>query len=81
MNLGKALTVRSGNAVTQASYSGAATDTWSIDDHNGHFKLINKATGLALKSPSSSLAAGIVVGSYSGAENTDWDIYAVDSLD
>ena len=72
---------RSGSTVTQQTYNGGDTDEWVIDDHNGHFKIVNKATGLALKSPSSSLAATITTGSYAGADNTDWDIFATDALD
>jgi hypothetical protein len=78
VNSGKAVTNRNG-AVTQNSYSGADTDKWSIDDHNGHFKIVNKSTGYVLKSPSSSTGASVTTGTYSGASNTDWDIYAVDS--
>jgi hypothetical protein len=78
---GKVLSNRSGTTVTQETYNGGYNDRWVIDDHNGHFKLINKATGLALKSPSSTQGAGVVTGTYAGASNTDWDIAAVESLD
>jgi hypothetical protein len=80
VNSGKVLTNRSGSTVTQNSYTGADTDEWVLDDHNGHFKITNKATGLALKSPSSSAGVTIVTGSYSGADNTDWDVVVVDSI-
>ena len=67
--------------MTQETYNGTNSDKWVLDDHNGHFKLVNKATGLALKSPELGGQRGVVTGTYSGAANTDWDLAAIDSVD
>jgi len=82
-NSGKAITNRNGSSapVLLNSYSGASTDNWAIDDHNGHFIIKNKSTGGYLHSSGTgSLAVIDVTTSYSGAANTDWDLYAIDSL-
>ena len=63
------------------AYSGAATDNWALDDHNGHFIIRNKSTNGYLRSMDSNVASPIsVTTSYSGAADTDWDLFAVDSL-
>jgi hypothetical protein len=83
MNSGKALTNRNGSSanVQINSYSGASTDNWALDDHNGHFIIRNKATNAYLHSPGSGMAAAVnVTTSYNGAPDTDWDMIAVDSL-
>jgi hypothetical protein len=83
MNSGKAITNRNGTTanVQMNSTSGASTDNWAIDDHNGHFILRNKSTNSYLHSPGSSVAAFVnVTNSYSGAADTDWDLIVVDSL-
>jgi len=80
---GKALTNREGGSgyVTLNSYSGADTDNWSIDDHNGHFIIKNKASGAYLQVPSAAMSANLVVTTkYCGAPDTDWDLLAVNSL-
>jgi len=82
-NSGKALTNRNGASGNVAinTYSGAATDNWALDDHNGHFIIRNKATNSYLHSTGSGLAATVnVTSAYSGATDTDWDLVAVDSL-
>ena len=82
MNSGKALTNRNGAIanVQINSYSGASTDNWALDDHNGHFIIRNKATNAYLHSPGSGLAAAVTQTSYNGNADTDWDLVAVDSL-
>jgi len=82
-NSGKALTNRNGASANVAinTYSGAATDNWALDDHNGHFIVRNKATNAYLHSTGSGLAAYVnVTTAYSGGADTDWDLVAVDSL-
>jgi len=82
-NSGKALTNRAGASGNVAinTYSGAATDNWALDDHNGHFIIRNKATNSYLHAPGNGLAAYVnVTSAYSGAADTDWDLVAVDSL-
>ena len=82
INSGKVISNRSGTAVTQETYNSTLmNDRWVLDDHNGHFKLKNKATGLVLRSPSSGANAGMVTATYVGAADTDWDLAAVDSVD
>jgi len=63
------------------SYNGTATDNWAIDDHNGHFILRNKATNAYLRAPNGSAGAPVsVTTGYSGNADTDWDLFAVNSL-
>ena len=63
------------------SYNGTSTDNWALDDHNGHFIIRNKSTNGYLRSMDSNGASAIsVTTSYSGAADTDWDLFAVDSL-
>jgi Ricin-type beta-trefoil lectin domain-like len=66
-----------GSAVKQDTFSSATTDIWGIDDHNGHFKIVNKSSLNALESPGGSNGAGLVTSSYEGDSAQDWDIYAV----
>jgi len=66
-----------GSDVKQDTFSGSDTDLWGIDDHNGHFKLINKSSQKALESPSTSNADVLETTSYKGDSKQDWDIYAV----
>ena len=83
LNSGKAITNRCGAAGSAQlnAYSGAATDNWAIDDHNGHFVIRNKASNAYLQAPSTAASATIqVTTNYSGTPDTDWDLYAVDSL-
>jgi len=78
---GKAVTNRNGSsaAVLMNSYNGASTDNWAIDDHNGHFILKNKSTGGYLRGTTTEGGPVTVTTSYSGASDTDWDLYVVDS--
>jgi hypothetical protein len=80
---GKTITDRTGpSAVTTInSYSGASTDNWAIDDHNGHFIIRNKATNAYLQAQSTARSTTIgVTTNYTGGPDTDWDLLAVDSL-
>ena len=80
---GKVVTDRYGSSanVMTNSYNGTSTDNWAIDDHNGHFIIRNKATNAYLRAMDSNAASAIsVTTSYSGAADTDWDLFAVDSL-
>jgi hypothetical protein len=80
---GKAVTDRYGSSanVMTNSYNGTSTDSWAIDDHNGHFIIRNKATNAYLRASNTSAGAAITVTtSYSGAADTDWDLVAVNSL-
>jgi hypothetical protein len=83
MASGLAITDRNGssaNAMTN-SYGGTSTDNWAIDDHNGHFIIRNKSTNGYLHSADTAWGSAIsVTTSYSGAADTDWDLFAVDSL-
>ncbi len=85
----KLVAVHSGKAITgtgssdhspvqQASYSGSSSQQWGIDDHNGHFKLINKSSSDALETPSGnkSSGTGLDTSTYTGASNQDWDLFA-----
>jgi len=76
---GKAI-VGTGNgddsAVKQDTFSSATTDVWGIDDHNGHFKVINKSSSQALESPNNSSSAALETSTYEGDSNQDWDIFA-----
>lgn len=84
MNSGKVITNRNGATANVGlnTYSGAATDNWALDDHNGHFIVRNKATNSYLHSPNGSAGAYLnVTNAYSGATDTDWDLVVVDSLD
>lgn len=54
---GKAVT-NSGSGITQQTFSNASAQLWGIDDHNGHFKLINKSSGNALQVPSGNNTPG-----------------------
>jgi hypothetical protein len=81
--LGEGVTDRNGSSanVMTNSYNGTSTDNWAIDDHNGHFVIRNKSTNAYLRSNDSNGASPIsVTTSYSGAADTDWDLFAVDSL-
>jgi hypothetical protein len=62
------------------SYNGTYTDNWAIDDHNGHFIIKNKSTGGYLRGNTSQGGPVTVTTSYSGASDTDWDLFVVDSL-
>lgn len=68
-----------GSSVQQTSYSGASSQQWGIDDHNGHFKLINKSSSDALETPSGKKTSGtgLDTSTYTGASNQDWDLFAV----
>jgi Ricin-type beta-trefoil lectin domain-like len=79
VSTGKAVTNRSGSTVSLNAYNGNSTDNWAIDDHNGHFKIVNKSTGLALQSPGSSNGAWLNTSTYTGASSQDWDVYAMDA--
>jgi hypothetical protein len=85
----KLIAVHSGKAVTgtgsndrspvqQDSYSGSSSQQWAVDDHNGHFKLINKSSSDALETPSGNknTGAGLDTSTYTGASNQDWDLFA-----
>ncbi len=85
----KVTAVHSGKAVTgtgssdhspvqQGSYSGSSTQQWAIDDHNGHFKVIDKSSSDALETPSGNKnsGAGLDTSTYTGASNQDWDLFA-----
>jgi hypothetical protein len=83
MNSGKAVTNRNGSSapVQLNSYINQDSDNWSIDDHNGHFIIKNKSTKAYLHSSGTgSLAVIDVTTNYNGAADTDWDLYAIDSL-
>jgi Ricin-type beta-trefoil lectin domain-like len=79
---GKAINNRAGagTGVLLNTYNGTDADNWVIDDHNGHFKIINKSNKTALQSTISTSGAAITTGIYAGTPNQDWDIYAVDSV-
>jgi Ricin-type beta-trefoil lectin domain-like len=82
-NSGKAITNRNGagSTVDINAYNGNATDNWSIDDHNGHFIIRNKATNGYLQGADSCRSANLVTTTnYTGGPDTDWDLFAVDSL-
>jgi hypothetical protein len=85
----KLVAVHSGKAVTgtgsndhspvrQNSYSGSLSQQWAIDDHNGHFKLINKSSSDALETPSGNKnsGTGLDTSTYTGTSNQDWDLFA-----
>jgi hypothetical protein len=77
------MTNRNGSSanVLMNGYNGSATDNWAIDDHNGHFIIRNKATSGYLHSVNASWGASVsVTTSYNGGADTDWDLYAIDSL-
>jgi hypothetical protein len=67
-----------GSAVLQSSFSGSSLGLWAIDDHNGHFKVINKSSADALETPSGNKASGtsLNTSTYTGMSNQDWDIFA-----
>ena len=52
----------------------------SIDDHNGHFKIVNKSSKNALEvdSGKTSDGAAIQTSPWAGSLNQDWDIRAVE---
>lgn len=66
-----------GSSVKQDTFSGDDTDLWVIDDHNGHFKIVNKSSADALESPSNNDAANLQTATYKGDAKQDWDIFAV----
>lgn len=79
---GKAVTgsgTSAGAGVIQQTFSNAQAQLWGIDDHNGHFKLINKASSNALEVPSGNKTSGTLAETspYGGNANQDWDIVAV----
>lgn len=79
---GKAITgtgTASGSAVKQYTYRDTDNHEWGVDDHNGHFKLANKATKHVLQVPSGNYHHGTSTqtGVYYGSANQDWDIVAV----
>ena len=79
---GKAVTgsgTTTGSGVIQQTFIDAQAQLWGIDDHNGHFKLINKSSGNALEIPSGNKTSGTLAETspYAGAANQDWDIVAV----
>jgi hypothetical protein len=82
LHSGKSITGTGGNdhsPVQQSSYSGASSQQWGIDDHNGHFKLTNKSSSDALETPSGnrSSGTGLDTSTYTGASNQDWDLFAI----
>ncbi len=68
-----------GSDVEQDTYSGSSSDQWGIDDHNGHFKLINKSSADALEIPSGKKSSGTALdtSTYTGSSNQDWDLFAI----
>jgi hypothetical protein len=85
----KLIAVHSGKAVTgtgsndhspvqQSTYNGSSSQQWGIDDHNGHFKVINKNSLDALETPSGNKnsGTGLDTSAYTGASNQDWDLFA-----
>jgi hypothetical protein len=85
----KLIAVHSGKAVTgtgsndhsplrQLSYNGSSSQQWGIDDHNGHFKLINKSSSDALETPPGNRTSGtgLDTSTYVGTSNQDWDLFA-----
>lgn len=82
LHSGKAITGTGSNdhsPVQQTGYSGASSQQWGIDDHNGHFKLINKSSSDALEtlSGNKSSGTGLDTSTYNGTSNQDWDLFAV----
>jgi hypothetical protein len=67
------------SSVQQDGYSGSTSQQWVIDDHNGHFKLVNKSSSDALETPpgNKSSGTGLDTSTYTGASNQDWDLFAV----
>jgi hypothetical protein len=79
---GKAVTgpgTATGSGIVQQTFNNSKGQLWGIDDHNGHFKLINKLSGNAMEVPAGNKTAGTLAESspYSGTANQDWDIVAV----
>jgi hypothetical protein len=79
---GKAVTgpgTATGSGIVQQTFNNSKGQLWGIDDHNGHFKLINKLSGNAMEVPSGNNTAGTLAESspYGGTSNQDWDIVAV----
>jgi hypothetical protein len=64
--------------VQQSTYNGSSSQQWGIDDHNGHFKVINKNSLDALETPSGNKnsGTGLDTSAYTGASNQDWDLFA-----
>ena len=82
VNSGKAIigtSATDGSAVVQKTFDGSDAHLWGIDDHNGHFKLVNKSSKDALQIPAGNTTPGTAVqtSTYTGASNQDWDIIAV----
>ena len=69
----------SGTAITQKSYVDCNSHEWSIDDHNGHFKIRNKDSQnvLQVAAGNASNGAAIQTGPWAGTLNQDWDIVIV----
>lgn len=69
----------SGSPVRQRTYSKDTMNEWGIDDHNGHFKIVNKGSKLALQIAAGNTSNGAVAqtGTWAGTANQDWDIVAV----
>ena len=64
--------------VQQQTYTGSLSQQWGIDDHNGHFKLINKSSSDALETPAGNRnsGTGLDTSTYGGTSNQDWDLFA-----
>ena len=64
-----------GTAVTQKTYVDTNYHEWSLDDHNGHFKIRNKGSNNVLQVPvGSGDGVAIQTGTWAGTTNQDWDI-------
>ncbi|MBC7770898.1 MAG: RICIN domain-containing protein, partial [Pyrinomonadaceae bacterium] len=79
---GKVITgtsLTAGSTAKQYGYRDDNAYEWGVDDHNGHFKLANKASKHVLQVPSGNYAKGTATqtGIYGGTANQDWDIIAV----